>query len=108
MIALMAGPAMAEEWHSLGPADITAALSARVLAYTDGSTQNFHADGATSYEAGRVTLGHWRVLGDQYCSNWPPSDRWACYDVQAEGAGLDLRFVAQDGSTTQGRYIDLR
>ncbi len=108
LLAVMAGPAVAEEWRSLAAAEITAALSARALAYTDGSSQSFHADGATRYEADSISLGHWRVDGDQYCSQWPPSDRWDCYAVQAESAGLYLRFVAKDGSSTTGRYIDLR
>lgn len=108
LLVVIAGPAGADEWRSLGGAEITAALSARALAFTDGSTQNFFADGGTSYASGSLSMGHWRVDGDQYCSQWPPSDRWDCYGVQAENAGLDLRFVAKNGNSTTGRYIDLR
>lgn len=107
-VMLTAGPALADDWRKLDGAAITQALLARVLGYDDGATQNFHADGATSYDAGSVSRGYWRVTGDQYCSLWPPSDRWECYGVEAEAAGLDLRFVAKNGSRTQGRYIDLR
>ena len=104
---MMAGPVWADDWRILDGPAITLALSSRALSYEDGSSQNFFADGATSYKNGTTSLGRWQVLGDEYCSQWPPSDRWACYAVKAEAAGLDLRFVAADGSSTQGRYIDL-
>lgn len=107
MMALTAGPVWAQTWSVLTGDQITAALSERVLAYGDGSTQNFHADGATSYDTGSTSLGHWRVQADQYCSQWPPSDRWDCYGVEAEAAGLDLRFVSRDGTRSEARYIDL-
>lgn len=107
-LVVMAGPAMAEDWRKLDGTAIAQALSARVIGYADGATQNFYADGAASYEMGRISRGYWRVTGDHYCSQWPPSDRWVCYGVEVEAQGLDLRFVAKDGSATQGRYIDLQ
>lgn len=108
MIFLMtAGPAMAEDWTPLTGDQITAALTARVLVYDGGARQQFNADGSTPYESPEVSQGQWRVEGDQYCSQWPPSDRWSCYGVEAEAAGLDIRFIAGDGSVSTGRYADL-
>jgi hypothetical protein len=108
MFLLRATPAMADDWQALTGDQITLALTARVLAYDGGETQQFNADGTTRYESPDVSHGQWRVQGDQYCSQWPPSDRWSCYGVQAEAAGLDIRFVAGDGSVSTGRYIDLQ
>jgi hypothetical protein len=103
MMALLPGMALAEDWRALTGSEIATALSARELVYTDGTRQSFAADGATYYDD---TTGHWRIEGDQYCSVWPPSDRWACYGVEV--SGLDVRFVAADGSASQGRYDDLK
>lgn len=104
----VAGPVLAGEgWTVLTGADIGAALTARHLAYEGGATQQFNADGSTDYDSGSVSHGRWRVEGDLYCSVWPPSDRWACYGVERSADGLDLRFVAGDGSVTVGRYDDL-
>ena len=108
MMVLLATPAMAEDWLALTGDQITAALTARVVAYEGGERQQFNADGTTIYESPDISSGQWRVTDDQYCSQWPPSDRWACYDVQAEAAGLDIRFIAGDGSIATGRYIDLQ
>jgi hypothetical protein len=106
-LVMLAAPAAAEDWRALTGAEITAALTARVLAY-DGATQNFFADGRTLYEAGGPSWGAWRVDGDRYCSQWPPRDAWDCYAVEAEARGLDLRFVGKGGEVTVGRYVDLQ
>jgi hypothetical protein len=99
-------PALAEDWRPLDDAGITAALSARVLGYEDGSTQNFFADGRTLYQAGAgESWGKWWVEGGQYCSNWPPSDVAACYGVEVQG--LEVRFTSKSGDVSVGRYQDL-
>ncbi len=105
MFLLCATPAMAEDWTTLSGDQITQALTARLLRYEDGARQQFNADGTTIYESPDISHGQWRVTGDQYCSQWPPSDRWSCYDVAQNG--LDIRFVAGDGSAAIGRYADL-
>lgn len=79
---------------------ITQALSGQRVTYQDGSWQSFAADGSTLFHAGRDSAGHWAQRGDQYCSVWPPSDRWACY--QLEVTGKEIRFRAEDGSLTIG------
>lgn len=99
-------PALAEDWRTLDGPGITAALTARVLQYPDGSTQNFFQDGRTLYEAGAgESWGKWWVEGGEYCSTWPPSDVAACYRVEAQG--LDIRFTGKGGDISVGRYVDL-
>jgi hypothetical protein len=108
-LILIAGSAIAGDgWTRLTGAEVTAALTARSVAYEGGASQDFRADGGTTYTKDSPTLGHWRVQGAEYCSVWPPSDRWACYSVERSADGLDIRFVAQDGSATTGRYNDLQ
>ena len=102
-LLLWAGMAQAEEWRALDGGAIKAALEGRSLNYGDAS-QNFDVGGLTVYFADEPTTGQWRVDGNQYCSQWPPSDRWDCYGVEAkEGA---LRFIGADGSVTQGTYME--
>jgi hypothetical protein len=102
----LASPVFADDWRELDAAGITEALSARVLQYEDGSTQNFFQDGRTMYQAGAgESWGKWWVESDRYCSSWPPSDRPSCYRVEV--LGLDLRFAGTGGSISVGRYQDL-
>jgi hypothetical protein len=103
VLAILPLAALAQDgWKPLTGAEITLALSDRELVYADGTRQTFRPGGETYYGD---TTGSWRVEGDTYCSVWPPSDRWACYGVEING--LDVRFMAADGSATQGRYDDL-
>jgi hypothetical protein len=102
-LVFWAGVAAAEDWQALDGAAITTALQGRSLNYGDAS-QNFEAGGLTVYFADQPSTGAWRVEGDQFCSQWPPSDSWACYDVEAtEGA---VRFIGADGSVTEGTYME--
>jgi hypothetical protein len=105
VMLVLCWPAMvlAEDWQPLDGAGIATALAARVLVYDGGALQDFFADGRTLYED---QWGHWEVRGDRYCSVWPPSDRWACYAVAIRG--IDLRFTAEGGAETVGRYTDLQ
>lgn len=107
-LALLPSIAMADDWQSLDAPAIKAALTARLLIYTDGATQQFNADGSTTYTTTRMSYGTWRIEANQYCSQWPPSDRWSCYDMAVSESGLDLRFRAGDGSESVGRYVDLK
>ena len=100
-LMLLAGPGMAADWTALDGTGVTAALAGKTLTYDDGTRQVFKADGATIYDNGQQSLGHWDVRGDQYCSVWPPSDHWACYGVEASGNAV--RFVAGDGSVSVGK-----
>jgi hypothetical protein len=103
---LLAGPAFAEDWRLLDDAGITAALSARVVQYQDGATQNFFTDGRTLYEVKTgESWGKWWVGGGQYCSTWPPSETRSCYTVEMQG--LAIRFTGAGGDRSIGRYVDL-
>ena len=100
--------AQADDWQPLDAPTIKSALTARTLAYAGGATQQFNADGSTTYTTDHASSGTWRIDGTKYCSLWPPSDRWSCYDMARSPDGLDLRFIAGDGSSSVGRYIDLK
>jgi len=105
LIALAAAlvPTMAlADWNPLSGAEITAALTDRTLVYEDGAKQEFHADGGTVYVKDSPSRGHWAVRAEEYCSVWPPSDRWDSYGLEGEGEAM--RFVAKDGSFTAGTY----
>jgi hypothetical protein len=99
---LLAPPALAEDWHPLDGPAIRTALESRSLIYDDNTTQDFRSDGRTLY--GTDSWGKWRVDGDRYCSAWPPSDAWACYDMAQDG--LRLKFISDDGSESIGTYND--
>ena len=79
--------------------------------------QYFHKNGETPYvdAGGGKTYGEWTVRGDQYCSIWPPSDHWSCFDLE-ESALPDGRptftFVSGGGGKRyeavfkSGKHID--
>lgn len=92
------------DWKTLTGAEIETALTDRTLDY-GSATQVFKASGRTLYSvAGRDSWGSWAVREDQYCSVWPPSDLWACYDIQAKPGAV--RFVGAQGDITDGRYAE--
>ncbi len=91
------------EWEAMSGSEIVAILAEKTLLY-DGATQHFYASGRTLYDAGRPSWGYWEARGDQYCSQWPPGDLWACYKVERDGDRV--RFVAIDGSATEGRFAE--
>ncbi|MBW4708498.1 hypothetical protein KX928_11960 [Roseobacter sp. YSTF-M11] len=93
----------ADAWKPLTGEEIRSALTDRKLQYANAS-QDFRASGRTLYNAGADSWGNWRVAGDQYCSQWPPSDLWACYDMAR--AGDRLRFIGQGDDITDAVYAD--
>jgi hypothetical protein len=61
--------------------------------------QVFQASGATftiDVATKALSQGFWRVEGDKYCSAWPPSDYWSCYDVVTTDNGVV--FVSSGGT----------
>ncbi len=100
VMIVCAGPATA--WEALTGAQIEVALSGQTLVYDAHTLQHFRADGQTDYITERASTGRWAARGDQYCSTWPPSDTWTCYDVEAEGDAI--RFISPDGSMSEGRF----
>jgi hypothetical protein len=106
VVLCLASPVFAGDWQRLDDTGITAALSARVLQYQDGSTQTFFTDGRTLYAAGSGESScKWWVEAGRYCSIWPPSDVPACYTV--ETFGPEVRFTGSGGDESVGRYQDL-
>lgn len=105
MAMILAGPACAGDWRVLSGAEVTQALTGRTLDYKT-ATQDFRASGKTLYKSAEPSWGNWAVRGDQYCSEWPPADGWACYDVAVSQDGQHLRFIGAGGDVTDGVYRD--
>jgi len=106
VLLIFTNSAFASEWQKLDEAGIKSALNSRVLQY-ENAMQNFFEDGRTLYESPGVSWGRWQVVDERYCSNWPPSGAWVCYDLEQHERGLKLRFIDPSGDKTVGRYIDL-
>ena len=102
-VSIAAASAGAEDWTPLTGDDIEAALSGQKLQY-DTAWQEFRASGRTLYNAGLDSWGYWAVRGDQYCSQWPPADGWACYDMARRGDWL--RFIGESGAVTDGQVVE--
>ena len=103
-VAALAGvplAGLADGWRVLAcEQDIRDALAGRDLLYTDGARQQFGADGTTLYRSPGISEGRWTVRGARYCSQWPPSETWACYDLAI--AGAEVRFTGDGGAETVG------
>ena len=100
IVSLAALPAYAAEFVPMSGADITSTLTGAKLTYDGGAWQDFRASGRTLYNTGRDSWGYWEVRGDQYCSQWPPSDLWACYGMARQGQVI--RFIDANGETIDG------
>ncbi|WP_299149513.1 hypothetical protein [uncultured Tateyamaria sp.] len=105
LIALIALPfPAAADWTVLSGEEIRTALTGRTLEYKN-ARQDFRASGKTLYVTnGRDSWGNWRIEDDQYCSQWPPSDLWACYAMDRQGDVL--RFVGERDDITEATYVD--
>jgi hypothetical protein len=103
MAVPIAGLAEEEPWVAMSGAEIAQALTEQTLKYAT-ATQTFYASGKTLYDSGRPSWGYWRVEGDQYCSQWPPNDLWACYGLEQQG--VKVRFVGQRDDITEGSFVN--
>lgn len=92
--------------HRLAAADIQAWLADHTFSGVSDTRkieQVFQAAGVTYYTVdGAMQQGFWKVDGDHYCSQWPPSEHWSCYDVMVDGPGTV--FVSSSGT----RYAYVR
>ena len=104
ILTLWPGVLAAEEFRKLSGDEILAALTGQKLDYGEGVWQTFSDTMSTQYFSGRPSAGRWAVREDRYCSVWPPSDLWGCYDVQQSGDVI--RFVDNTGGTTDGVFTD--
>ena len=96
-LALLAAPLKAEE-RKLTTEQISALLPT-IIALSETTRQTFSARGATtSTDRGRDSFGAWEARSDQYCSQWPPANGWACYDVLVDGD--TLIWVGDSGHRT--------
>ena len=75
-----------------------AALLPTVVATGKDTRQTFSKAGATTYAfKGRDSYGNWRVQGDQYCSQWPPADGWACFGLLADDEAKTIIWLDASG-----------
>ncbi|EBA16325.1 hypothetical protein RSK20926_21405 [Roseobacter sp. SK209-2-6] len=101
---LGAVPVQAQDWVKLDGVEIAQGLTGQELLYENGDRQQFLKSGETPYFASRPSTGYWGVRGDQYCSVWPPSDLWSCYDL--ERSGPRFRFTGKHGDQTVGVLVE--
>ena len=108
MILLAASPALAEDWRTLSGDEVATALTDREVIYDPKLevSQSFYASGRTQYTFGNPRWGWWEVRGDAYCSLWPPSDEWECFDVALSADGTTVRFTGAAGDTTDGAFAE--
>jgi hypothetical protein len=84
----------------LAAAEITAVLSDQSLyAGEQGEIEQiFQKSGQTFYlDHGNSSQGTWKVENDKYCSQWPPSQSWSCYDVIRDSDAIT--FVSGTGKS---------
>ncbi|MEM7238803.1 MAG: hypothetical protein AAF501_13410 [Pseudomonadota bacterium] len=104
LIALcLAGHASAEEARLSGSAISDLLTGATVIG--ERTEQVFYESGRTLYNDGQDSWGYWRTQGDRYCSQWPPSESWVCYDMVAETAGGVTRvvWIGDSGTRYEGK-----
>ena len=107
IVAALAGPAAAGEVVMKGPDILKTLTGARV----EGRnwSQSFEVGGATIYAGadGKQSSGRWDVRGDQYCSQWPPSDGWACYAMAADTTAdsITIIWISADGARESARLV---
>jgi hypothetical protein len=61
--------------------------------------QVFQKSGVTftvEVETKLQSTGFWKLEGDKYCSQWPPSEHWSCFDVYGGDQGVVV-FVSSLG-----------
>lgn len=100
--ALATWPANAE-LRVLKGAEIEALLPT-IVAVGNQTRQTFSATGGTTYtDRGRDSFGSWRVQGGRYCSLWPPSGDWSCFQVHYDPDNGELVWVGEGGHRTVNR-----
>jgi hypothetical protein len=104
ILAILTGATAGHAGEMLDEEGILAALMDRKVLYESGARQDFRPSMRTLYTSGRPSWGYWAVRGDQYCSMWPPSDIWACYDMERLENGI--RFIGSSGDITNGTYTN--
>ena len=101
-LACWPGMLAAQEWVRADEAAIRAALGDRTVRFDAYTVQHFGADGETEFVTERAANGRWTVQDGQYCSQWPPTERLECYDVDL--AGDRIRFIYHTGAVSEGVF----
>jgi hypothetical protein len=95
---LLISSAQASE-TKLSGAEMQVILSDKIL-YGKDAEQIFQKSGVTFYSTGgNQSQGNWKIDGEKYCSQWPPNEAWACYDMMQEGN--KVIFISKDGNRTE-------
>ena len=107
-LAALSTAAFAGE-QSLTGVDIGEALTDHTLqgVRDDGKEwrQIFQKSGVTYYSVGSAqSQGLWEVRGDQYCSQWPPNESWACYGMTRDGT--TFHFISAAGQRSSGKLLN--
>ncbi len=103
-LSLLIATAQAAE-KKLGAGELKDLLSNIRLTSTETGReieQVFQASGATftiDVETHQQSQGFWKLQGDKYCSQWPPSENWECFDVYGNDQGVV--FVSSYGKRYQ-------
>lgn len=110
-ILLVAAPALADE-RKLDEAEIRALLGNNTVTGEDRNgpwRQFFDANGATTYVQGTEppSNGRWSIRAGKYCSQWPPSDSWACYDVTGDPSAdpAPITWIGESGARFPGLVL---
>jgi hypothetical protein len=62
----------------------------------EAANQIFQKSGVTFYNAGgSQSQGTWKIIGNQYCSAWPPNPSLACYEIARDGD--KVTFIDKSG-----------
>jgi hypothetical protein len=97
---LLVSSQIAAAERKLTGSEIASQLSGHTYQATENGRkveQIFHEGGATFYTVeGSQSQGLWRTTSDQYCSQWPPSEAWTCYDVVQDGSAIT--FISSSGT----------
>lgn len=84
-------------------------LYGQVVRYTDGASQFFeepaqpNAPAYTEYADGFPSSGEYTLIDGEYCSVWPPSALWECYDLEIHETGKRIRFISEEGILYEAR-----
>lgn len=74
-------------------------LSDKIL-FAKEAEEIFQKSGVAFYSAGGgQSQGFWKIEGGQFCSQWPPNQTWACYDMTQDGN--KITFISKDGNRTK-------
>lgn len=99
VISLLCASAAGAVETTLNHDEIVSVLTDAVLyAINNGNPaeQIFQKSGVTFFSTGgNQSQGTWKVVGDQYCSSWPPNPALVCYDIARDGD--KVTFIDKSG-----------